>query len=229
MEEQIKSFKKFPNELKPRERLEQLGVNFLTTQELLAIVLRTGGKKYNVMELSQNILSHFDNLFELKLASLEELKEITGVGRVKAIEIQAVFELGKRLNGVSQIKLGQAVSSQGLGEQLVLEMQDYLQEHLVVLYLNTKNEIIKKQTIFIGSLNQSVAHPREIFRIAVKVAAARIIVAHNHPSGNPEPSEHDCLFTQRLVECGRLLGIDVLDHLVIGSEKYVSFQETNQI
>ena len=105
------------------------------------------------------------------------------------------------------------------------EMRDLQQEHVIALYLNTKNEIIKKKTIFIGSLNSSVAHPREIFREAVRFSAARIIIGHNHPSGNPEPSEADLLFTRRMVESGQMIGIDLLDHFVVGSRSYVSLKE----
>lgn len=225
----VKNIKEFPIEMQPRERLEEKGVDYLTNQELLAIALRTGSKNKNVLTLSQEVLSHFDNLYDLKMASLNELMNISGIGRVKAIEIQAILELGKRVSNASQIKHGQVYSSAFLGEQLILEMKDYVQEHLLVIYLNAKNEVIKKQTIFIGTLNQSVAHPREIFRIAVKVSAARLIVVHNHPSGNPQPSDHDRLFTKRLTDCGKLIGIEVLDHLVIGSDSYVSFQESSQM
>lgn len=202
------SVKEYHEELQPRERCKKYGAENLTHQELLAIILRTGSKNQNVLELSNQVLTNFDSLFELKMASIEELVKIEGIGEVKAVELQAVIEFGKRL---------------------IEEMKDYQQEHLLVLYLNTKNEVLKKQTVFIGSLNQSVAHPREIFRIAVKCAAARVIVVHNHPSGNPNPSKQDIAFTHRLVECGKLIGIDVLDHLIIGENSYISMKETDII
>ena len=132
---------------------------------------------------------------------------------------------GTRLANASQLKSGTITSTQAAGALLKKEMRDLQQEHVVALYLNTKNEIIKKKTIFIGSLNSSVAHPREIFREAVRYSAARIIIAHNHPSGNPEPSEADLVFTRRMVECGEMMGIDLLDHFIIGSEKYLSLKE----
>lgn len=216
----------YHDEVKPRERCEKHGVEALSYQELLAIVLRTGSKDKNVLELSREVLLNFDNLFELKKASLEELKEIDGIGPVKAIELQAAIELGRRLTIDERKKSEPIISSVELGEQLILEMKDLEQEHLVVMYLNTKNEVLKRQTIFIGSLNQSVAHPREIFKVAVKCSTARIIIAHNHPSGNPEPSEQDITFTKRIVDCGKLMGIEVLDHLVIGENSYVSLKET---
>ncbi|MEG0255598.1 MAG: DNA repair protein RadC [Vagococcus sp.] len=223
------SVKEYHEELQPRERCKKYGAENLTHQELLAIILRTGSKNQNVLELSNQVLTNFDSLFELKMASIEELVKIEGIGEVKAVELQAVIEFGKRLALSYREKLGVIVSSSELGKRLIEEMKDYQQEHLLVLYLNTKNEVLKKQTVFIGSLNQSVAHPREIFRIAVKCAAARVIVVHNHPSGNPNPSKQDIAFTHRLVECGKLIGIDVLDHLIIGENSYISMKETDII
>ncbi len=223
------SIKEYHEELQPRERCKKYGAEALTHQELLAIILRTGSRNQNVLELSNQVLTTFDNLFELKAASIEELINIDGIGLVKAIEIQAVIEFGKRLSLSHREKLGVIVSSNELGQRLVQEMKDYQQEHLLVLYLNTKNEILKRQTIFIGSLNQSVAHPREIFRIAVKSSAARLIIVHNHPSGNPSPSKQDIVFTHRVVECGKLIGIEVLDHLIIGEDSYISMKETDII
>lgn len=172
------SVKEYHEELQPRERCKKYGAESLTHQELLAIILRTGNKTQNVLELANQVLVNFDNLFELKTASIEELVKIDGIGDVKAIELQAVIEFGKRLALSHREKLGVIVSSHELGQRLIKEMKDFQQEHLLVLYLNTKNEVLKRQTIFIGSLNQSVAHPREIFRIAVKCSAARIIIAH---------------------------------------------------
>lgn len=221
--------KNYSEDVLPRERFLKYGVEALSHQELLAIILRTGSKNKDVMSLSLELLHHFESLFELKAASLEELTDINGIGPVKAMELQATIELGRRFSLCHQIKLGQIVSSQAIGEQLVLEMSDYQQEHLMALYLNSKNEMIKKDTIFIGSVNQSIAHPREIFRGAVKCSAARMILAHNHPSGNPAPSQQDERFTSRLIECGKLMGIDILDHLVIGNKSYVSFKETGRI
>ncbi|AQP54393.1 hypothetical protein CBF34_01930 [Vagococcus penaei] len=216
-------------ECRPRERLLNYGVSALSHQELLAIILRTGAKNKDVLELSKDVLTHFGTLYDLKTASIEELMSIRGIGQVKALELLATIEFGLRLSLSSEVKLGQIVSSYDLAQQLIIEMKDLRQEKLMALYLNTKNELIRKETIFIGSINQSVAHPREIFRIAVKVAAARMIIVHNHPSGNPEPSKQDEAFTSRLVKCGLMLGIEVLDHLVIGSDGYVSFKETNRI
>lgn len=214
-----------PISSRPRERLEQYGEKALATHELLAILLRTGPRGSNVIQLSLLIMNHFEDLYSLKMASIEELMEIKGIGRTKAIEIKASIELGIRLANASQLKSGTITSTQTAGGLLRKEMRDLQQEHVVALYLNTKNEIIKKKTIFIGSLNSSVAHPREIFREAVRYSAARIIIAHNHPSGNPEPSEADLVFTRRMVECGEMIGIDLLDHFIIGSNDFLSLKE----
>lgn len=214
-----------PQSSRPRERLLDFGEKALSDQELLAILLRTGSKPYNVLELAGLILAAFPNLYELKSASLNELQQIRGVGQIRAIELKAMMELGSRIHQTKQPKYGKVQSSYGLAQQLIEEYKDYHQEHLVCLYLNTKNEITYRKTLFIGSLNQSIAHPREIYREAVRCSAARIICAHNHPSGAPQPSENDRLFTQRLKQCGELMGIELLDHLIIGNESYVSLRE----
>jgi DNA repair protein radc len=164
----------------PRERLLLFGEKALSDQELLAIFLRTGVKPYHVTEIAALILAQFPTLHDLKNASLEELQEIKGVGKIRAIELKAIIELGSRIHQASQPKYGKIHSSFGLAQQLIEEFKDYHQEHLVCLYLNTKNEIIFRKTVFIGSLNQSIAHPREIYREAVRRSAARIICTHNH-------------------------------------------------
>ena len=209
----------------PRERLERYGAKVLETHELLAILLRTGSKDLNVLQLSIVVLNTFEDLHSLKMASLDELMHINGIGRTKAIELKAAIELGARLNKASQMKLGKITSSKMAGQWIVEELKDAYQEHLVALYLNTKNEVIKKKMIFIGGLNSAVAHPREIFREAVRYSAARVIIGHNHPSGNPEPSQADIDFTKRLMDCGELMGIELLDHFIVGGEHFISLKE----
>ncbi|WP_326716839.1 RadC family protein [Vagococcus jeotgali] len=210
---------------KPRERLVNLGADSLSNEELLAIILQSGYKSMPVLELSQQVLEECDGLYGLKNAHVEELVNIKGIGEAKAIQLKATVELGKRLAGISQKKFGNISSSLSLGHQLIEEMRGMTQEHFVVLYLDVKYQIIRKETIFIGTLSQSIAHPREIFHLAVRLSAFRIILVHNHPSGDPTPSPQDLEFTKRMVDCGKLMGIDVLDHLVIGENTYVSFKE----
>ncbi len=219
--------REMPEDCLPRERLEVVGEKALSNQELLAILLRTGSKNTNVMEVASKFLNYFNHLYELKNATLTEMMEIKGIGRIKAIELRAAIEFGYRIQQSTQLKLGKVSSSYQIAQNLIYELQDFQQEHLVCLYLNTKNEVIKQETVFKGSLNQSVAHPREIFRSAVKYSAARLILAHNHPSGNPTPSESDIHFTQRMQKCGKMMGIEVLDHIIIGAQVYISMREEN--
>src|SRR5699024_1993759 len=205
--------KLLPQSSLPRERMLEYGEQALSNQELLAILLRTGSRKYSVIELAGIMLNRFPSVYDLKHATLSELQEISDVGQVKSLELKAMIELGRRIRRANQPKLGKVVTSFDLAQQLIDEMKDLSQEHLVCLYLNTKNEIILRKTLFVGSLNQSIAHPREIFREAVRCSAARIICSHNHPSGDPAPSQNDLEFTNRLRKCGEMMGIEVLDHL----------------
>lgn len=213
------------DEFKPREKCLRYGEQYLTEQELIAILLKTGYKDYDVLQLANDVLRIHEDLAGLKSATVEELQSIRGIGKVKAIELKAALELGVRLTTQKTAKLGKITSSQSAGEYLMEDMRFLVQEHVVVLFLNTKNDILKKKTVFIGSANQAVAEPRDILREAIKIGAISVIVAHNHPSGNPTPSLEDVAFTKRLVECGKLLGITILDHLIIGDKAYVSLRE----
>lgn len=214
---------------KPRERLEQLGEHALSNKELIAILLRTGTKERPVDDVAENLLQYSNGLYALKDLSLTELCHIKGIGRVKAIELKATIELGRRINQASQVKLGVITSSENAAKFLSDELAHLKQEHVVVLFLNTKNHILQKKVMFIGSASRSIAEPREILRYALKIGAIKIIVAHNHPSGNAEPSHEDKVFTQRLVESGDLVGITLLDHIIIGDGEYVSFKERQYI
>lgn len=217
--------KEVPTSSLPRERMEIYGAEALSDQELLAILLRTGQHPHSVMSIAGNLLKTFGGLASLRQATLHELEEIRGIGRVKAIEIKALIELGRRIQ-TDQERAAPAIrTSHELAQQLILEMKDHKQEHLICIYLDTKNQVILKKTVFIGSLNQSVAHPREIFHYAVRYCAARIVLAHNHPSGNVIPSQQDMNFTKRIQKCGEMMGITVLDHLIIGRKRYFSLRE----
>ena len=218
-----------PTQLLPRERLETCGEKNLATHELIAIILRTGTKERSVLQLSMDVIATFDDLYGLKMASLDELMSVKGIGRAKAIELRAAIELGIRLAIAQATKESAIVSSEIAGKIFQSELCDAYQEHLVALFLNTKNEIIKKRTIFKGGLNSAIAHPREIFREAVKCSAAKIILGHNHPSGNLEPSHADIVFTKRMLECGELMGIEVLDHIIVSSDQYLSLKEKDYI
>ncbi|AWI12995.1 DNA repair protein RadC [Caldifermentibacillus hisashii] len=217
--------KDFPKEERPRERFIHHGPSSLSNQELLAIILRTGTKNESVLQLAQRLIKEFQGLRMLMNASLEELTKIKGVGEAKAIQLLAAIELGKRIANMKNEERYVIRSPEDGANYVMEEMRFLTQEHFVCLFLNTKNEVIHKQTIFIGSLNASIVHPRELFKEAFRRSAASMICLHNHPSGNPEPSREDIEVTRRLVECGRILGVDVLDHIIIGDKRYVSLKE----
>lgn len=217
--------KDVPKEERPRERLIKYGESHLSNQEILAILLGSGTKKESVMDLSNRVLMHFEGIKLLSEATIEELTAIKGIGNAKGIVILAALELGRRIQRYKPEECYIIKSPEDGADYVMEEMRNLNQEHLVVLFLNTKNQIIHRQTIFIGSLNASIVHPREIFREAVKRSAASIICAHNHPSGDPSPSQEDIHVTRRLVEAGKIMGIELLDHLVIGNNSFTSLKE----
>ncbi|MCD7032922.1 DNA repair protein RadC [Metabacillus sp. GX 13764] len=215
----------FPEEERPRERMLLNGPESLSNHELLAILLRTGTRRESVLQLSNRLLNHFEGLRLLKEASAEEMTSISGIGKAKAVQILAALELGRRINRLAYEDRYVIRSPQDGANFVMEEMRFLTQEHFVCLYLNTKNQVIHKQTVFIGSLNASIVHPREVFKEALRRSAASFICMHNHPSGDPSPSKEDIEVTKRLSECGKVLGIELLDHLIIGDQKYVSLKE----
>ncbi|WP_226036535.1 RadC family protein [Aquibacillus saliphilus] len=219
------TMKDVPRQDRPRERLLEHGPSNLSNQELLAILLGTGTKEESVNLLAQRVLMHFEGLNLLRDSTIEELTAIKGIGSVKGVLILAAIELGKRMHKYKPQERYVIRSPEDGADYVMEEMRGLKQEHFVCLFLNTKNQILHRQTIFIGSLNASIVHPREVFREAVKRSAASIICAHNHPSGDPSPSQEDIHVTKRLSECGKIIGIEVLDHLVIGDHKFVSLKE----
>ncbi|MFC0188013.1 DNA repair protein RadC [Fictibacillus aquaticus] len=221
--------KDYPVQERPRERLVAEGPESLANHELIAILLRTGTKKMSALQLSHHIIQQFEGLRYLKDATIGELTQINGIGTAKAVELLAAVEIGKRVSRL-QFEERYAVRSPEDGAKYMMDDLRFLQqEHFVCLYLNTKNQILYKKTVFIGSLNTSIVHPREVFKEGFKRSAASIICFHNHPSGDPTPSKEDIDVTKRLVECGKLLGIDVLDHIIIGDKKYVSLKEKGYV
>ncbi len=210
---------------RPRERLIAQGADSLSNQELIAILLRTGTKEESVLVLANRMLSFFDKIQDLRDATIEELMSVKGIGKAKAVQILASVEIGKRLYRKNSLERYTIRSPEDAAAYLMTDMTALNQEHFVVLFLNVKNEVLHKQTIFIGSLNSSIVHPRDIFREAVKRSAASIVVSHNHPSGNPAPSPEDIEVTKRLTEAGSIIGIEVLDHVIIGDHKFISLKE----
>ena len=221
--------KEIPKAERPRERFLKYERSSIQTHELLAIILRTGSKDESVLELSKRILYEYDSLKELSSASVKELMKFKGVGSSKAIEVLAAIELGNRVNldtFRSKIKLK---SPEEIYSFLKASLEMKTQEYLIALYLNTKGELIKEETLFIGSLTSSLIHPREIFKHAVLNSAAAIVIVHNHPSGDPTPSVHDVKITKMIHKNSLMMDIELLDHVIIGKDKYYSFKEKGVI
>jgi DNA repair protein RadC len=214
-----------PESERPRERLETYGPGSLSTSELLAIILRTGTKSESVINLGSRLLAQFHGLAGIAKASFSDLCDVRGLGKAKASQLKAALELGKRLMVASPEERPQVKSPADVANLLMLEMGFLEQEHLRVVLLDTKNHVLGIPTIYIGSLNTSVMRVGELFREAVRANCAAVIVVHNHPSGDPTPSPEDVSITRQIVEGGKLLDVDVLDHLIIGQQRYVSLKE----
>ena len=215
--------------LLPRERLAKEGVEALSNQELLAILLRTGTRQASVFEIAQKVLSNLSSLTNLKKMTLQELQSLSGIGRVKAIELQAMIELGHRIHKHETLEMESILSSQKLAKKMQQELGHKKQEHLVALYLNTQNQIIHQQTIFIGSATRSIAEPREILHYAIKHMATSLILVHNHPSGAVAPSRNDDHVTKLVKEACDLMGIVLLDHLIVSHSSYFSYREKTDL
>ena len=215
--------------LLPRERLAKEGVEALSNQELLAILLRTGTRQASVFEIAQKVLNNLSSLTDLKKMTLQELQSLSGIGRVKAIELQAMIELGHRIHKHETIELESILSSQKLAKKMQQELGHKKQEHLVALYLNTQNQIIHQQTIFIGSATRSLAEPREILHYAIKHMATSLILVHNHPSGAVAPSRNDNHVTKLVKDACDLMGIVLLDHLIVSHSNYFSYREKTDL
>jgi DNA repair protein RadC len=217
--------KDLPKIERPREKLEKYGPEKLSNSELLAILLRTGSKGINVVELSNKILKKFSSK-GISKANVKELKNTFGLGSAKACEIVACFELGRRLLQNKQSVL--LLSPKDVWGELK-DIRDNKKEHFVIFFLDARNQEIKRETVLVGSLNANLVHPREVFEPVVRYLAAQVIVAHNHPSGDPEPSEDDLEITKRLIEAGKILGIEVVDHIIITKSDFLSFKEKGLI
>ncbi|SCS28073.1 RadC family protein [Staphylococcus caeli] len=210
---------------KPRERLLSHGASHLSHAELLAILINTGSKGYSSLDIANELLKSVTNLKELKHLSLNDLNKVKGVGIYKSLILKAAFELGERMHSGSIDDKIQVTSPKDVADFMMGKMEHLTQEKFIALFLNSKNIIIKQKTIFVGTLNSSIVHPREVFSEAVKCASNAIIVLHNHPSGDTTPSEEDIKTTDRLRICGNVLGIEVLDHIIIGDHTYLSMVE----
>ena len=225
------SMKHWPKEERPRERLHELGPEALSDAELLAILLVTGTSNggLTALDCGRTLLREHANLRNLTRASCAELCRTPGVGPAKASRIQAAFEIGRRAASRKK-RLGRAFQiSQDVFETYSVRLQDARQESFTVILLDSKNRYLREVTVALGSLNQSIVHPREVFRPAIQGAAASVILVHNHPSGDPAPSEEDVRVTERLVKVGKMLGIRVLDHIIVGEGRYFSFSDQGRL
>ena len=213
---------------RPRERLRDYGAGSLSTSELLAIVLRTGASRESVLALASRLLSCHGGLVGLARAGFGELCQERGLGEAKAAQLKAAFELGRRLASAQPEERATVRSPQDVANLLLPEMGLLEQEELRVVLLNTRNQVLGVHTVYRGSVNTSLVRVGELFREAVRQNCPALVLVHNHPSGDPTPSADDVAMTKQAVEAGRLLDIDVLDHLVIGQQRFVSLKERRQ-
>jgi len=215
-----------PKEERPRERLVKFGEQALSTQELLQVILGRGIAGESVAVTAQKLLTQFGDFQKLSGASIEELSAIKGIGLAKATQLKAVFEVGRRVSTQTpSYKSKELNDPEKVYRLLKNKLKDYHKEHFYIIPINSRNFSIAE--ISIGSLNASIVHPREVFAEAIKNKAASVIFAHNHPSGDPEPSEDDLIITKKLVESGKILGIEIIDHIIITKSKFFSFKEKN--
>lgn len=219
------ALKQLPPSVRPRERLISQGARELSEDQLLAIILRTGHHNANVLQLSQHLLKEFQGLGGLEEATVEELCRLPGIGPVKAVELKAAFELGRRLASTAADERRQIRCPGDVKEYMGADLASLGQEELWVILLNTKNRILGKEQVYKGSVDTAQARIGELFRAAVKKNSKALILVHNHPSGDPSPSNEDVALTRQVVEAGRLLDIEVLDHVIIGRSGFVSLKE----
>lgn len=219
------TIKEMPIEERPREKIINYGINSLSNAELVAVLLRTGHQQKSAIDLAQELLNTFGGLTEVNTITYEELIKIKGIGRSKACQLLASVEIAKRLSSYKMKRQMKIKKPSDLNRYLKDELRNLKKEKFMVILLNVKNEVISKNTISIGNLDTSIVHPREVFNIAIKKSAASMILVHNHPSGDPTPSTNDKNITNRLLEVGKIVGIDILDHLIFGDNCFYSFKE----
>lgn len=226
------SLKEMPEDDRPQEKMMRFGAKSLSNAELIAVIIRTGTREATSVEVGRKIMQYLDNdlsyFHQVDVLELQRNKNLAGIGIVKACQIKAAIELGLRIKPKDSIDV-KITSPQDIADLLMEEMQYLKQECFKIILLDTKNKVIKVEGISVGILNASLVHPREVFVKAIRQHSAAIVLAHNHPSGDPEPSAEDKNITKRLCDAGELLGIAVLDHIIIGRGTYLSFKQEKLI
>ena len=223
------TIKELPADERPRERLAAYGATALTTAELLAILIRVGNAQRSAVSLGEHLLAHFGNVKEVACAPVEALAKVHGIGKAKAAQIKAAIEFGSRValfTGDARPAIG---GPRDVSNLLMPELRYCQKETLKRLLMNTKNQVLAIKTVSIGDLSSSIVHPREVYKDAVLASAATLIIAHNHPSGDPTPSAEDVAVTRRLMDAGEILGIELLDHIIIGDGIFVSLKERGKM
>lgn len=220
-----KSIKEWRPDERPREKLIKNGAASLSDAELIAIIIRAGTKKYSAIDVARDLINLYGNLSKLASCDVSELQKIKGIGRTKAVQIAAVFELVRRVQAEPYDPSKIIRSPEDVAKYYIPRLRNLRQETFWVLMLNSASQIIREVKITEGILNASIVHPREVFRTAITESAASIILLHNHPSGNPQPSNDDIIITKKLVQTGEIVDIKVLDHLIIAGDSYTSLKK----
>ncbi len=223
------TIKDLPLEERPRERLIHNGPEHLAAAELIAIILRTGSTNRSAVNVAEELIATYKDLRGLAKASVAEIASCYGIGPAKAVQLKAAFELGRRVLTSNPVQQPSIRTPQDIFDLLKASFQDLDREHFKVVHLNTKNQVLKIETTAIGILSSSPVHPREVFKEAVKMSSAGLVLAHNHPSGDPTPSKDDLLLTSRLREVGEIMGIAVIDHVIFGDNRYISLKERGHL
>ncbi len=220
--------KETPIEERPRERLIANGAKALSNYELIAILLRTGTRQQTVTELAKTVIYHLDSIIDLKSLSYESFIHIPGIKSAKATTLLAAIELGRRLSMIKHIDKQRITSPHDVYHMMIDELSHLKQEHFIVLYLNVKSEVIKKETLYIGTINQMVIHPRDIYRNAISYSTSAMLFIHNHPSGDSIPSKSDVMATKKLFDTSEIMGIDIIDHIIIGKGEFFSMKSSKR-
>lgn len=217
--------KELPADERPREKMKELGAAAMANSELIAILLRTGNPAQSALRLAETLLDRQGGLAGFGSATMEEIEQVKGIGEAKAISILAAVELGRRVTSLATMERSIIRTPADVAGLLLPRFRFETKESFLAVLLSTKNHVLKTPVISVGSLNASIVHPRELFREAINASAASVILAHNHPSGDPTPSPEDIALTRKMVEAGKLLDIPVLDHIILGDGTFISFKE----